>query len=159
LAIEIAVASREDEADIMPLMIAFNDAEGIVWRPTVMVPALRRLLNDGLIGTLLIARDADSGVPVGYALATFGFDIEFGGRDAFITELFVAPQARGRGVGRALLDATVRELRTQGIEAIHLMVRPENEQAKSLYERVGFRASSRLLMTRMAILLILIGLG
>jgi ribosomal protein S18 acetylase RimI-like enzyme len=148
LAIEIAVASREDEADIMPLMIAFNDAEGIVWRPAIMVPALRRLLHDNLIGTMLIARDADSGVPVGYALATFGFDIEFGGRDAFITELFVAPQARGRGVGQALLDAIAGGLRAQGIAAIHLMVRPQNEQARSLYERVGFRASPRLLMTR-----------
>jgi ribosomal protein S18 acetylase RimI-like enzyme len=157
--IEMAVATRQDQADIIPMMMAFNDIEGIAWRPSVMVPALRRLLDDQRIGSMLIARDAESGAPVGYALATFGFDIEFGGRDAFITEIFVAPPARRRGVGQALLDAVVGRLSSEGIEAIHLMVRPDNDRARALYERLGFRVSSRLLMTRIVVVLIVTTLG
>jgi ribosomal protein S18 acetylase RimI-like enzyme len=146
--VEIVHGGVDDERDIVPLMAAFNDAEGIAWRPKTMVPALRQLLRDPGLGLALLARERASGAAVGYGLATFGYDVEFSGADAFITELFVASAFRGRGIGRELLDSPVQALRDRGTKAVHLMVRPENGRARSLYESREFRLVPRLLMTK-----------
>jgi ribosomal protein S18 acetylase RimI-like enzyme len=146
--VEIVLAGAEDEQGIIALMIDFNQAEGITWEPESMGAALHRLLRERDLGLVLVARDEASRLMVGYGLATFGYDIEFAGRDAFITELFVTQAARGRGLGRALLDAMTEELRLRETKAVHLVVRPENAAARALYESRGFRVSPRLLMTR-----------
>jgi len=146
--IEITCASVDDEQEIIPLMVAFNQAEDISWRPNTMVPALRQLLRDPAIGLVQLARDRVSGVIVGYGVITFGYDLEFSGSDSFVTELFVASEFRGRGFGRDLLDSLVRTLRERGTKAVHLMVRPENKRARSLYESRQFRVVPRLLMTK-----------
>jgi len=51
----------------------------------------------------------------------------------------VAGAARGRGVGRALLDGAMRRLAASGpVEIVYLMVRADNVAAIGLYERSGF---------------------
>ena len=45
---------------------------------------------------------------------------------------------RGKGIGRALMEATLAAARTRGIRRIELMVRVDNEPAKRLYESFGF---------------------
>lgn len=147
-ALEIRPARADDEALIVPLMETFNHEEAIPWRHGAMIPALRRVLTDASIGLLLLARDRRSGEVAGYGIGTFGFDIEFAGRDAFITELFVAAAHRRRGIGRLLLDALTIELRARGVGAVHLVVRHDNEAARHLYESNGFDAVPRQLMTK-----------
>lgn len=144
--IEIVAAGPEHEADVVPLMAAFNEAELITWAPQTMVPALRELLQSPTRGLVLVA--LEQGHVIGYGVATVGYDIEFSGEDAFITELFVAPHARKRGTGRLLLESLVLALRNRGIKAVHLMVRPENQRARELYEKLDFRVIPRLLMTK-----------
>jgi phosphinothricin acetyltransferase len=51
----------------------------------------------------------------------------------------VAATARGRGIGRALLDELVREAEAAGIWTIQSGVFPENEASLVLHERAGFR--------------------
>ncbi len=55
---------------------------------------------------------------------------------------------RGRGLGRRLLDATMQQLRERNVNAVHLMVRPDNERARSLYLSRGFREAPRIFMTK-----------
>ena len=53
--------------------------------------------------------------------------------------MYVDPSARGRGVGKALVDEIVaRARRTPGLEQLHLTVMADNAPARRLYERVGF---------------------
>lgn len=146
--VDIVRASIDDERDIVPLMAVFNEAEGITWQPETMVPALRELLGSPGVGLVLVARDRASGAAAGYGIATFGFDIEFAGADAVITELFVDARFRGRQIGQLLLESLEQVLRERGCHALHLVVRPENTVARSLYERLGFRVVPRLLMTK-----------
>lgn len=59
---------------------------------------------------------------------------------AAVTGMYVAPEAAGRGVGRALLDELLaRAARIEGLQQIQLMVGSRNEAARRLYESVGFR--------------------
>jgi ribosomal protein S18 acetylase RimI-like enzyme len=53
--------------------------------------------------------------------------------------LFVAPEARGKGVGTALLDAIVDEARRRGFDQVRLDVVDTNPRAKALYRHVGFK--------------------
>jgi len=94
-------------------------------RREVTGPALARLLGEGTLGSVIVEGDP----VVGYAVLTWGFDLEFGGRDAFLTEMYVRPEARRCGLGRALLDEVLRVARGEGAGAVHLGVYPENKAA------------------------------
>lgn len=56
----------------------------------------------------------------------------------YVRHVVVAPRARGRGVGRALLTAVAAHLRRGGQTTWRLNVRPNNTAARRLYERMGF---------------------
>ncbi len=86
--------------------------------------------------------------PVGYLALTFGFSLEYRGRDAWIDELYVAPEHRGQGLGRRAIDLAVEECRREGIQAIRLEVETANEAAGNFYRQAGFEDGARRLLTR-----------
>jgi phosphinothricin acetyltransferase len=53
--------------------------------------------------------------------------------------VYVAEQARGRGVGRALLEALIARAEEEGIWTIQTSIFPENLASLELHRRVGFR--------------------
>lgn len=56
-----------------------------------------------------------------------------------LTELFVLPDARRMGVGRALVCAMIEQLRSEGATEVHLLTGQHNHAAQALYEQCGFR--------------------
>lgn len=60
-------------------------------------------------------------------------------RLARLYSLATHPEARGRGIGSALLDAIASAARQRGCTALRLEVRSDNATAIALYERCGFR--------------------
>ena len=57
--------------------------------------------------------------------------------------VYVTSAGRGRGIGRALLDALLARADAAGIWTIQTSVFPENEASVALHERVGFRIVGR----------------
>jgi ribosomal protein S18 acetylase RimI-like enzyme len=141
----LRAATPDDVADVLPRTRALNAHEGIQITDEELEKALRALLADRDLGGVWIVEEDDS--RVGYAIVTFGYDLEFAGRDAWLTELWIDDTARGRGAGTAALKLLDAELRALGVRALHLQVRPDNP-ALRLYERTGFSRSPRLLLTR-----------
>jgi ribosomal protein S18 acetylase RimI-like enzyme len=141
-------ARPADVEPLLPMMAAFNREEGIPFQRARVAPALRRLVREPRLGVVVVASSAKDQRLVGYAIGTLGFDLEFAGPDAFLTEIFVDPPQRGSGLGARLLDATSRALRERGAAAVTLLVRPENVAARRLYARAGFRELPRLPMVR-----------
>ena len=85
---------------------------------------------------------------VGYTVLCLGFGIEYGGPDAFVDDLYLVPDARGRGTGAAVLALLEREARALGLAALFLVVDPENRRARRAYDRAGFEGSHWLLMAK-----------
>ena len=65
------------------------------------------------------------------------------GGEAEILTLAVKPQARGRGLGRALVEAAFGLARQAGADAMFLEVAEDNEAAIALYQTAGFRLAGR----------------
>jgi GNAT superfamily N-acetyltransferase len=59
-----------------------------------------------------------------------------------LVAMFVRPQARGRGVGEALIDAVIDWARDRDTATVHLWVTETNKPARRLYERCGFMATA-----------------
>jgi GNAT superfamily N-acetyltransferase len=83
--------------------------------------------------TALVAED-EAGEVQGYALGR-----RHEGRVARLTDLYVAPPARRRGVAEALVRTVVDVYREAGAEYLQLEVVPSNAPARSVYARWGFR--------------------
>jgi ribosomal-protein-alanine N-acetyltransferase len=76
----------------------------------------------------------DSGRILGYALTCLAIR----GR-AELVSVAVDPAARGTGAAKALLDSTLRRLRTRRVTRLGLMVKVTNERARAFYEKCGFQ--------------------
>ncbi|HWK52731.1 MAG TPA: N-acetyltransferase [Hyphomicrobiales bacterium] len=86
-------------------------------------------------GLLLVAVEPGRGGELlGYALSLWRRQ----GRSARLYSIAIAPEARGRGLGRQLLEAAVRRLRRLGRERYTLEVARRNKVAIALYEGMGF---------------------
>jgi len=142
----VRVATQDDVAVVLPMMVDFNRFEGIAWTAEAGEEPLRRLLGDASLGLVgLVERDA---LPVGYFVLTWGYDLEWNGRDAFLTELYLAPAERGRRLGDAVLAQLEDLARRHEARALHLMVRHDNAPARRLYERAGYRSPPREFLTK-----------
>jgi protein-L-isoaspartate(D-aspartate) O-methyltransferase len=106
--------------------------------------ALRRIAGGEPLARAWLLRE--QGEAIGYVVVTLGFSIEYGGRDGFIDELYLVPAARGRGLGRKLLDFALARAGELGIGTLHLEVETGNARATRLYHAAGFEETGRRLM-------------
>lgn len=84
-------------------------------------------------GVQLIARDG-SGAAVGFATLYWSWDTTRAVRTAIMHDLFVDRAARGRGVGRALIDACAAEAVRHGRRRLVWQTAPDNATAQRVYD-------------------------
>jgi ribosomal protein S18 acetylase RimI-like enzyme len=82
----------------------------------------------------------DEGEPVGTVYANLSSP-HFG----YVFGVYTVPAARGRGIGRTLMQAIAAHLREQGRDHVVLSVDTPNQGARAFYERLGFEDASRML--------------
>jgi len=144
--IEIREATQGDLGALLEMMQAFNEFERIRWTREAGEAPLRTLLSDPSLGVVGMV-EGETG-PLGYFIVTWGFDLEWNGRDAILTELFLVPEARDRGLGSVVLAEAEALAVRGGAHALHLMVRSENERAHRLYRRAGYVSPPRVFLTK-----------
>jgi GNAT superfamily N-acetyltransferase len=106
---------------------------------------LRELIADERLGRVILF-ERETGL-VGYMILSFGYSLEFGGRDALIDEFYVMPDARGAGMGRRAIAYAIEICRGLRITNIHLEADYFNVRVHEFYKRLGFRDHERHLMT------------
>ena len=83
---------------------------------------------------------------IGYVMLTFVFSFEYGGKIAFIDELFLSEQTRGKRIGKQTLEFLKSESDWLGLKLLYLEVESHNKKAENLYLSAGFETHHRLLM-------------
>jgi ribosomal protein S18 acetylase RimI-like enzyme len=86
---------------------------------------------------LLVARDVDGTIIGSMTLVVFRIPT---GIRAWIEDVVVDGDARGRGVGEALNRRAIEIARSRGAKTVDLTSRPSREAANRLYQRIGFAA-------------------
>lgn len=135
----------DDAADIARLLHDFNsEYEDQTPGVAALTEHYRELLAaDEVVVLLAVAEggkggDAASAASAGFSQFRLKRSHYTGKPDAHVEELYVVPAQRGRGFGRALLEATFDAARRAGATHIELTTGEDDVEARSLYESAGF---------------------
>jgi GNAT superfamily N-acetyltransferase len=111
------------------------------------------LLTAGLFGARPYAEAVlaeEDGHPIGFALFFHNFSTFLARPGIYLEDLFVLPEHRGRGVGRALLAHLAHLAVERGCGRLEWAVLNWNRDAIVFYERLGARANSEWTVYRLA---------
>ena len=126
-------ATLEDAHDIARLLHDFNTEYGEPSPgPQALAERIEQLL--GADTAVLLAGEP----PHGLAVLRFRPSIWTQGLECYLAELYVVPDRRGRGTGRALMEAVLALARSEGADYIDLNTSEDDVAARALYESVGF---------------------
>lgn len=128
--------TAKDLDELAPLMRAYCDFYRVDPSDEALRDLSTALLAEPREGVQLIARD-DDGRPVGFATIYWGWQTLSAARTGLMNDLFVAPDVRGGGVGRALIDACRERCRERGIETLIWQTAKDNHTAQRLYDGIG----------------------
>ena len=127
-------AGLEDAEAIGLLLHDFNvEFEDVTPGPERLAERMRELIETGDTAVVIGGHGPD-----GLAVLRFSPAIWTDGLECYLAELYVAPSRRGRGLGRALMDAALNLARERGADYIYLATSEDDEVARALYERMGF---------------------
>lgn len=122
-----------DEAAWRELWAGYLDFYFSTLKPEVTAETWRRILDpDGPIWARMATLD---GRVVGFAICITHPTSWSVAPRCYLEDLFVAPEARGAGVGRALLDDLMTIARSSGFDALYWHTRAGNDTARRLYDR------------------------
>jgi GNAT superfamily N-acetyltransferase len=134
--IEIRPATADDVALIMHFVRELAEFE----RAADKVVATEPLLHDALFGAHPAAEAEIAsldGKPVGMALFFHNFSTWTGWRGLYLEDLYVTPEARGSGVGKALLQHLAALAVERGCTRFEWSVLDWNEKAIAFYRSMG----------------------
>jgi len=130
----VRVASSADAAVVGQLLHDFNtEYDEPTPGPDRLAERIRRLLAGG--DTIVLVGGTG---PEGVAVLRFRTAIWSDAPECYLAELYVAPQHRGRGLGRALMETAIEVARARGADHMDLGTSEDDVAARALYESLGF---------------------
>jgi ribosomal protein S18 acetylase RimI-like enzyme len=127
-------ASAADTTAIGQLLHDFNqEYDDPTPGPSVLAERIGRLLEAA--GTVVLLGGPG---PDGLAVLRFRPGIWSEGLECYLAELYVAPGRRGRGLGRALMEAAIDQAKHHGADHMDLGTSEDDVAARALYESLGF---------------------
>ena len=102
-------------------------------QPAALAARLGQLLDHGDTA-VLVGGDG----PDGLALLRFRPALWSSGLECYLSELYVVPGRRRQGLGRALMEAALREAKRRGSDTMDIGVDEPDVAARRLYESLGF---------------------
>jgi ribosomal protein S18 acetylase RimI-like enzyme len=134
MAMDIRLGTTDDAHLVGRMLHEFSAEYGWTDPPAEQAAALAGpQLASGEIAVLFAGDE-----PAGFAQLRFHLSLYEPGPDACLEELWVRPHARGAGIGRALLDASMELSRERGATRMELNTSVDDVAALSLYASAGF---------------------
>lgn len=138
--IEIAAVSEAEFEQLLPLIGAyqrFYEVEDVDEERNRTF--FRRFLTPSEDGMLLGARDGERFL--GYACLYWHFSSTLARETVLMNDLYVEADTRGKGVGRALIEASADVARERGAPHLEWATAPDNLTAQRLYDSTGAERS------------------
>ena len=132
------LARHHEIDDVARLLVAFRDHyEGDWPSENAFAAVVERLMDDPkteyLLGAPEEGQEAQAVCQLRYRLSVWTAS-----DDCWLEDLFVAEEARGSGLGEAMVTAALEQARSRGCRRIELDVDAGNAAARALYEKTGF---------------------
>ena len=139
-------ATSADIETLIPMMRDFYAHEELVFDEAITRRALDELLGNESFGRVFLICGGDE--VIGYTMLTFGYSLEFQGRDAIVDEIYLREDRRGQGIGNRALSFLSEVCAENGVRTLHLEVERKNTAAQAAYRKFGFVDHDRYLMTK-----------
>jgi GNAT superfamily N-acetyltransferase len=136
--IEIRSATTDDAPLILEFIRGLAEYEKLAHEAVATEEGLRAtLFGEHPQAEVILA--FDGGYPAGFALFFHNYSTFLGKRGLYLEDLFVKPEARGKGVGRALLVELARIAKARDCGRFEWSVLDWNEPAIRFYKSLGAR--------------------
>jgi GNAT superfamily N-acetyltransferase len=132
---DIKPVTAADEADWMQLWNAYLRFYKTHLADGVTRATWRRILDEGHGFRCFIARDG-AGQALGFALHWTHASSWCAVGDMYLEDLFVTADARGQGVGSALIQAVLDSAKAEKWDRLHWMASEDNANARALYDKL-----------------------
>ena len=131
-------AEPHEAETVAALLVAFRDSLGYDWpSENSFLAGVEKLLDD-MQTDFLLGAPHDDAPPAGVAQLRFRHGLWRAGGDCLIEDLYVAPDARRSGLGRAMVETALERARERGCRRAELDVNEANAAAVAMYEGFGF---------------------
>lgn len=141
----IDVADRDHLARLVELHAGYRLEDGLAVDDEVARAAIEPLLRDRSHGMVLVAGEGHE--LLGYAVLTWGWGLESGGREGLLDEVYLVPEIRGRGVGGRLVERVLDAARGAHCRTLFLETEKANDDARRLYARHGLTEQDSIWMS------------
>jgi len=127
-------------SSLVPRLIAFGPPS---WREGMQMTEVDTAILIGKVtsqpeGTAIFIAHDDDNVQLGFVHVHDGKDFYNHDKHGHISDLIVAAEGQGKGIGRLLLNKAEEWARSQGYRWLTLSVFAQNVRAREIYERAGY---------------------
>lgn len=135
IAMQVRLLEPADREHWMPLWAAYLDASGREL-PARVADLTWSRFHDPAEPMAAIGAVDDDGTMLGFAHLVFHRSCWQENGTSYLEDLFVASGSRGRGVGRALVDAAIAHARDRGAARVYWITHQDNGTARRLYDSI-----------------------
>ncbi|HEY3193171.1 MAG TPA: GNAT family N-acetyltransferase [Solirubrobacterales bacterium] len=133
--VEIRPARTDEIEEMLPLIRAYCEFYETEPDDNGLREMFRTLIAEPTQGAVFIARDG--GRAVGFATLDWKWSSLKAARIGYLEDLFVDPEARGKGIADALIETCADRCRELGMPALEWATAPDNHRAQKVYDRTG----------------------
>ena len=133
--VEVRPARTDEIEEMLPLIRAYCEFYETEPDDEGLRSMFETLINEPSQGAVFIARDR--GKAVGFATLDWKWSSLKAARIGYLEDLFVDPEARGRGIADGLIEVCAARCRELGMSAMEWLTAPDNHRAQKVYDRTG----------------------
>lgn len=146
LPMEFILAKPKHEDQFLEMMEDFYEINNYQFNWSGAADNFKEFIQNENLGKLWFIGHSDH--IIGYLILTFGYSFEYGGRDAFLDELYLKEEYRNQGYGSIIMETLDFLAAKEGVKAIHLEVEKTNSAGNELYYKSGYTDSDRSLLSK-----------
>jgi ribosomal protein S18 acetylase RimI-like enzyme len=146
--IEFHALKKSDIEIIVPMMQEFYAIDNYPIESAKTKKLFQVFIDDENLGQCWLILYNDT--VVGYVILTYIFSFEYQGRIAFLDELYISKNARGKGIGKITVDFIHNQAIQNNLKLIYLEIESHNKAAKNLYLANDYIIHNRQILKRIS---------